>query len=120
MILALVDVTGGNTTGEKPAPLPDYIYFSVSDLEAVYERARELQCLSTEDVHGDSAGRRKSPWGERYFYGTTRGEPDSACSGRSSHGIFCNRKRIPPHVASSTTSPDGENTSRAIFEAPPR
>ena len=69
VILALVDVTGGNTTGEQPAPLPDYIYFSVSDLEAVYERARELQCLSTEDVHGDSAGEiAKRPWGERSFY----------------------------------------------------
>jgi catechol 2,3-dioxygenase-like lactoylglutathione lyase family enzyme len=69
VILALVDVTGGNTTGDKPAPLPDYIYFSVGDLEAVHERARALQCLATEDVHGESAGEiAKRPWGERSFY----------------------------------------------------
>jgi predicted enzyme related to lactoylglutathione lyase len=67
--LALVDVTGANTTGTKPEPLPDYIYFSVKDLEAVHERARELHCLSDEDVHGDSAGEiAKRPWGERSFY----------------------------------------------------
>ena len=66
VILALVDVTADNA---KPQPLPDYIYFAVNDVEAVYERARELQCLSTEDVHGESAGDIvKRPWGERSFY----------------------------------------------------
>jgi hypothetical protein len=66
VILALVDV---NPEGLKPEPLPDYIYFSVSDLDAVHERARELNCLSTEDVHGASAGDIvKRPWGERSFY----------------------------------------------------
>ena len=66
VILALVDV---NPEGFKPEPLPDYIYFSVSDLDAVHERARELNCLSTEDVHGASAGDIvKRPWGERSFY----------------------------------------------------
>ena len=66
VILALVDVTG---EGLAPKPLPDYIYFAVRDVEAVYERARELQCLSTEDVHGASAGEIvKRPWGERSFY----------------------------------------------------
>ena len=66
VILALVDVAAG---GEEPKPLPDYIYFSVSDLEEVYERARELNCLSTDDVHGASAGEiAKRPWGERSFY----------------------------------------------------
>src|ERR1043166_5825422 len=39
VILALVDVTAG---GDKPAPLPDYIYFAVGDLEKVYARAIEL------------------------------------------------------------------------------
>jgi len=34
-----------------------------------HERARELNCLSTEDVHGASAGDVvKRPWGERSFY----------------------------------------------------
>lgn len=69
VILALVDVNGENIPGLQPKPLPDYIYFAVSDIEACYERARELQCLSTEDVHGDSAGDLATrPWGERSFY----------------------------------------------------
>jgi hypothetical protein len=57
VILALVDVNGENIPGLEPKPLPDYIYFAVSDVDAVHERARELGCLSTEDVHGESAGR---------------------------------------------------------------
>ena len=69
VILALVDVNGENIPGLQPKPLPDYIYFAVSDAGAVYERARELKCLSTEDVHGESAGDLvKRPWGERSFY----------------------------------------------------
>lgn len=69
VILALVDVNGENIPGLQPKPLPDYIYFAVNDIEAVYARAKELQCLSTEDVHGDSAGDLvKRPWGERSFY----------------------------------------------------
>ncbi len=66
VILALVDVTADDA---KPQPLPDYIYFAVNDVEAIYERARQLQCLSSEDVHGESAGDLvKRPWGERSFY----------------------------------------------------
>jgi catechol 2,3-dioxygenase-like lactoylglutathione lyase family enzyme len=66
VILALVNVTA---EGNQPQPLPDNIYFSVNDLEAVHARARALNCLSTEDVHGDSAGDIvKRPWGERSFY----------------------------------------------------
>ena len=66
VILALVDVTADNA---KPQPLPDYIYFAVNDVEAVYGRARELGCLSSEDVHGENAGDLvKRPWGERSFY----------------------------------------------------
>ncbi len=69
MILALVDVNGENIPGLEPKPLPDYIYFAVSDVDAVHERARELNCLSTEDVHGASAGEVvRRPWGERSFY----------------------------------------------------
>src|SRR5215216_779970 len=46
-----------------------YIYFAVNDVEAVYRRAQQLQCLSTEDVHGESGGDLvKRPWGERSFY----------------------------------------------------
>jgi hypothetical protein len=69
VILALVDVGGENIPGLKPRPLPDYIYFAVNDVDAVHARARELDCLSTEDVHGESAGDVVTrPWGERSFY----------------------------------------------------
>lgn len=67
VILALVDVTAG--TGLEPKPIPDYVYFAVSNLEQGYERARELNCLAQEDVHGAAAGEIvKRPWGERSFY----------------------------------------------------
>jgi catechol-2,3-dioxygenase len=66
VILALVDVTAG---GEEAKPLPDYIYFAVKDLESFHERAKALNCLSDEDVHGSSAGDMVvRPWGERSFY----------------------------------------------------
>jgi predicted enzyme related to lactoylglutathione lyase len=66
VIVALVNVAAG---GETAKPLPDYVYFSVNDLEAVYERAKRLGCLSMEDVHGDPAGDIVTrPWGERCFY----------------------------------------------------
>jgi len=65
MILALVDPT---SSGIKAKPIPDYIYFSVSDLDKVHSRAQELGCLSTEDVHGESSGEIViRTWGERSF-----------------------------------------------------
>jgi predicted enzyme related to lactoylglutathione lyase len=66
VILALVDVTAG---GDVPKPLPDHIYFAVANIDAVHTRARELGCLSSNDVHGASAGEIvKRPWGELSFY----------------------------------------------------
>lgn len=66
VILALVNVAAG---GQPAKPLPDYIYFAVGDLEKVHARAHELGCLSSADVHGDSAGEIVvRPWGERSFY----------------------------------------------------
>lgn len=66
VILALVDPTA---EGDTAKPNSDNVYFSVRDLEAVYGRARELDCLSTDDVHGAAAGEIvKRPWGERSFY----------------------------------------------------
>lgn len=66
VILALVDPSTDEQTAH---PLPDYIYFAVSNLEQVHERARALNCLAQEDVHGDSAGVIAiRPWGERSFY----------------------------------------------------
>ena len=68
VILALVDVT---TEGETAKPLPDNIYFAVSDLEAVHAKAKALNCLSSADVHGASAADIvMRPWGERSFYVT--------------------------------------------------
>jgi predicted enzyme related to lactoylglutathione lyase len=61
VILATVENSG--------APVADHIYFSVSDLEAVYERAVELSCLETGAVHDAKAGEIVTrPWGERSFY----------------------------------------------------
>ena len=66
VILALLDPTGGGT---KAKPHPDYVYFSVDDLEKVHERARKLDCLSKEEVHEESGGEIATrPWGERSFY----------------------------------------------------
>ena len=66
VILALVDVTAA---GDVPKPLPDNIYFAVANINAVHTRARELGCLSSDDVHGASAGEVvKRPWGELSFY----------------------------------------------------
>ena len=66
VILALVNPA---VDGEQARPLPDKIYFAVADLEKVYARASDLGCLSTDDVHGDSAGEIVvRPWGERSFY----------------------------------------------------
>src|ERR1051325_9173206 len=56
VILALVDVSAEGILEAEPKPLPDYIYFAVDDVDAFHQRARELNCLATEDVHGASAG----------------------------------------------------------------
>jgi predicted enzyme related to lactoylglutathione lyase len=69
VILALVDVTGGGSVERQPQPLPDYIYFSVSDIGSFHGRAQQLNCLANDDVHGDNAGDVvKRPWGELSFY----------------------------------------------------
>jgi catechol-2,3-dioxygenase len=63
--LQVVDVS----SSRQPHPLPKALYFTVRDLEAVYDRARVLGCLSPEEVHdapGDGIAVR--PWGERSFY----------------------------------------------------
>src|SRR6266436_1458466 len=66
VILALVDVAAGHL---EPKPIPDYVYFAVSDLEQIHERAKAMNCLAKEDVHGADAGAIvKRPWGERSFY----------------------------------------------------
>ena len=66
VILALLDPTAGGTAA---SPAPDYVYFSVKDLEGIHARARELGCLATDAVHEEAAGDIvRRPWGERSFY----------------------------------------------------
>jgi predicted enzyme related to lactoylglutathione lyase len=66
VILALVDPS---IDGEKAKPQPDYIYFAVDNIEEVYARAKELNCLAAENVHGAASGEIvKRPWGELSFY----------------------------------------------------
>jgi predicted enzyme related to lactoylglutathione lyase len=66
VILALVDPSGDD---EELTPSADNIYFAVDDLEAIHARAKELNCLSPENVHEVPAGEIvKRPWGERSFY----------------------------------------------------
>ena len=66
VILALLDPTPG---GEKAKPNPDVVYFSVKDLDPVFERAKALKRLSKEEFHEQKAGEIvKRPWGERSFY----------------------------------------------------
>jgi len=66
VILALVDMKAG---GEEAKPIPDYIYFAVANLQAVHDRARALDSLSRDDVHGAAAGEIvKRPWDELSFY----------------------------------------------------
>jgi catechol-2,3-dioxygenase len=66
VILAILDPTPGDIT---PTPNVGDLYFSVKNLESFHVRASELGCLSTEEVHDESAGDIViRPWGERSFY----------------------------------------------------
>lgn len=63
--LQVVDVSAAGT----PHPAAKALYFTVHDLDAIFERAKSLDCLSREDVHGASGGSISvRPWGERSFY----------------------------------------------------
>jgi len=65
VILNVLDVSSSH----QPHPAAKALYFTVRDLEAAYERARVLQCLSREDVHdAPGGGIVVRPWGERSFY----------------------------------------------------
>lgn len=53
----------------QPHPAAKALYFTVKDLEAAYERAKALRCLSREEVHdAPGGGIVVRPWGERSFY----------------------------------------------------
>ena len=65
--LQVVDVTS-HSTG-SPHPAAKALYFTVRDLEAAFERAKGLGCLSRESVHdAPGGGIVVRPWGERSFY----------------------------------------------------
>src|ERR1051325_5158909 len=45
------------------------LYFTAKDLDAIFERAKSLGCLSRESVHdAPGGGIVVRPWGERSFY----------------------------------------------------
>jgi catechol 2,3-dioxygenase-like lactoylglutathione lyase family enzyme len=63
--LQVLDVS---STGQ-PHPAAKSLYFTVENLEAAFDRAKTLNCLSREDVHDEPAGGIVvRPWGERSFY----------------------------------------------------
>lgn len=67
--LQVLDVSAVGT----PHPAAKALYFTVNDLDAVFERAKALGCLSRESVHGASGGAISvRPWGERSFYAEDR------------------------------------------------
>ena len=53
----------------QPHPAAKALYFTVKNLEAVFDRAQALSCLSREEVHdAPGGGIVVRPWGERSFY----------------------------------------------------
>ena len=63
--LSVLDVS----STRRPHPAAKALYFTVKNLEAAFERARALGCLSREDVHdAPGGGIVVRPWGERSFY----------------------------------------------------
>lgn len=53
----------------QPHTAAKALYFTVNDLEAAFERAKSLNCLSQEQVHdAPGGGIVVRPWGERSFY----------------------------------------------------
>jgi len=63
--LQVLDVS----SSREPHPAAKALYFTVNDLEAAFERAKSLGCLSREDVHdAPGGGIVVRPWGERSFY----------------------------------------------------
>jgi len=63
--LQVVDVSSAS----EPHPAAKALYFTVKDLDAIFERAIALDCMSDGDVHGTPAGEISvKPWGERSFY----------------------------------------------------
>lgn len=63
--LSVIDVSSSGT----PHTAAKALYFTVKNLEAAFERAKDLGCLSQESVHdAPGGGIVVRPWGERSFY----------------------------------------------------
>ncbi|HEV7485245.1 MAG TPA: VOC family protein [Thermoanaerobaculia bacterium] len=63
--LSVIDVSSVGS----PHTAAKALYFTVENLEAAFERAKELGCLSQESVHdAPGGGIVVRPWGERSFY----------------------------------------------------
>jgi len=63
--LQVLDVS----SSRQPHPAAKALYFTVRNLEAAFDRAKALGCLSREDVHdAPGGGIVVRPWGERSFY----------------------------------------------------
>ena len=63
--LQVLDVS----SSRPPHAAAKALYFTVNDLEAAYQRAEALHCLSQENVHdAPGGGIVVRPWGERSFY----------------------------------------------------
>src|SRR5262245_37729584 len=57
----------------EPHPAAKALYFVVNDLDAIFQRAESLNCLSSQEVHGEPGGQISvRPWGERSFYAEDR------------------------------------------------
>jgi catechol 2,3-dioxygenase-like lactoylglutathione lyase family enzyme len=69
VILALYN-PGTDGDARRVRPLPEHIYFAVTDLESVYRRARRLGALAKEIGDGNLPMGKIAvrPWGERSFY----------------------------------------------------
>ncbi len=63
--LVVLDVSSAG----RPHPAAKALYFTVRDLDVVFDRAKALGCLSRESVHdAPGGGIVVRPWGERSFY----------------------------------------------------
>lgn len=63
--LQVLDVS----SNRQPHAAAKALYFTVRNLEAAFDRAKALRCLSREDVHdAPGGGIVVRPWGERSFY----------------------------------------------------
>jgi 4-hydroxyphenylpyruvate dioxygenase-like putative hemolysin len=63
--LQVLDVSSAH----PPHAAAKALYFTVTDLEKAYERAKALNCLSREEIHdAQGGGIVVRPWGERSFY----------------------------------------------------